>query len=477
MAFTSIHFLIFFPITVILFFLIPQRFRYIWLLLCSYFFYLTQSGAFVSSLIASTLITWVCGNIAYKAPYRWQKRLTLVIGLILNIGLLAVFKYTNFALSLVGSDTRVNLILPVGISFYTFQSLTYLIDCYKEKQEPERNILKYALFVSFFPSILSGPIARSTNLIPQFSCSGKWDTNRFKTGMQLMLWGYFQKLVIVDRLSIVTNLVYENYESYSGAMILLAGFAYTLMIYCDFAGYSSIAIGCGRILGFDLGVNFKTPYLVTSIAQHWRQWHISLSTWFKDYVYIPLGGSRLGKWRQNLNILIVFAVSGIWHGANLTYIFWGLLHGLYQVIGKTLMPIRNKITAVTHLDKAPVLKKWLQIIGTFLLIDLSFIFFAAPSLSRAFTILKLIFTKFEAKTLIDGTISTIGLGYSNLLLVIFALFLLFLSDLWQDRMNCDITGLFAKMPTIMRWGAYYLILMLIIFSANLSGQEFIYAGF
>lgn len=477
MTFTGTSFFIFLPIVILIYFLVPSRYRYVWLLFVSYFFYNSLSSSFTSLLIISTLITWICGNTIYSVHDKTLKKCIIALGTILNISFLITFKYADFALSLVNSDKRLGLILPAGISFYTFQSLTYIYDCYREEVEPEKNIFKYALFVSFFPLILSGPIERAKNLIPQLSLEAGFDSDRIKNGLKLMLYGYFLKMVIVSRLAILTDMVFADYLNQNGFAILCAVLAYTIQIYCDFAGYSSIAIGMCKIMGIDIIKNFNQPYFAVSVADFWRRWHISLSTWFRDYVYIPLGGNRKGKIRKYINIMIVFLLSGIWHGANLTFVVWGFLNGVYQVVGDLCKPVKARFLSKLNLDKKPSLSHGLSVIFTFILISFSWIFFRASSISEALIIINRLFTSFSISNIFDGTIFRLGLGHANLLFAIVAVIVMIVADTLCENNKCDVTGLLIRTPHIVRWIVYYALIIMIIFSMNLSTQEFIYQAF
>ena len=473
MSFTGITFFIFVPIVLIIYFLLPYKYRYIWLLFASYFFYTTQSTSFTTLLIISTLVTWISGNVVYKAKTVTAKKLSVAVGLIINLSILVLFKYADFAFSIFNSEISLNLILPAGISFYTFQSITYIIDCYREEVEPEHNIFKYALFVSFFPLILSGPIERAKNLIPQLNLKSDFDPDRAKDGLKYILYGYFLKMVIVSRLSILTDTVFNDYLNRNGFSILVAIFAYTIQIYCDFAGYSDIAIGICKIMGINIVKNFRQPYFATSVADFWRRWHISLSTWFRDYLYIPLGGNRKGNLRKRFNVLIVFLLSGIWHGANITFLVWGLLNGVYQVIGDLCKPLKLTIS-----NRIPAkLYNFMSTAITFLLISFTWVFFRAASLFEAYNILYKLTTGFSISQLFDETVFTLGLGHNNLLFVIVAILMLLLSDLICERKKCDVSMLMANTRPYIRWIVYYIAIIMIILSCNLNTQEFIYQQF
>ena len=353
MLFNSVNFLLFFPMVVLICFILPKQVRHFWLLLASYYFYMCWNAKYVLLLLFSTCITYISGRVLGRinshaeTQQSIRMKKTVVFGsLLLNLGLLFWFKYINFTIScLVKIFSVVNveitlpsfdIVLPVGISFFTFQALSYTMDVYRGDIYPEKNFFKYALFVSFFPQLVAGPIERSKHLLKQLSVPNVFDFNRALNGFLLMLWGFFLKIVLADRIAIFVDTIYENYEKYPGAYLLIATILFALQIYCDFAGYSTIAIGASEILGISLMENFDAPYLSTSVGQFWRRWHISLTSWFKDYLYIPLGGNRKSKIGGYINLLVVFLLTGIWHGAAWTFIIWGLLNGILRILEKGL---------------------------------------------------------------------------------------------------------------------------------------------
>ena len=327
MLFNSIEFLVFFPIVSGLFFIIPKKFRCLWLLIASYYFYMSWNPKYAVLIAFSTFITYISGILMERANTKHGKQAVVAASFIINLAILGVFKYANFALqplSAIGAilglqpiERRLDLLLPVGISFYTFQALSYTIDVYRGTVKAEKNILQYMLFVSFFPQLVAGPIERSGNLLSQIQRVKEinvWEFERVRNGFLLMCWGLFQKLVIADRASVLVNQVYQNYGDYGFLELAIASVLFAFQIYCDFGGYSNIARGAAQVMGFSLMQNFRQPYLAVNIKEFWRRWHVSLTSWFTDYLYIPLGGSRKGAVRKYLNILIVFMVSGLWHG-------------------------------------------------------------------------------------------------------------------------------------------------------------------
>lgn len=338
MLFNSYQFLVFFPIVLLFYFALPSKMKYIWLLAVSYYFYMSWNPVYVLLMLASTLVTWVTGIGVYWLKNRKNvkgPKILLLLCLIFNLGILFIFKYLDFSVTIINKlfqyvDLPIivnsfNLLLPVGISFYTFQALGYLIDVYRG-MKPESNILKYALFVSFFPQLVAGPIERSKNLLTQIQEMGYrklWNKKKVTSGLIYMLWGYFLKMIIADRVAILVDQVWDSYWTYGSIALIVASVGFSIQIYCDFSSYSCIAIGAAQIMGFNLMENFDAPYFSRSIKEFWRRWHISLSTWFRDYLYIPLGGSRCSRLKRYRNLLITFLVSGLWHGAGLGYIVWG----------------------------------------------------------------------------------------------------------------------------------------------------------
>ena len=333
MLFNSIHFIFFFPIVVICYFLINPKYRWSLLLAASYYFYMSWNIKYLILILTSTIITYFSGIFIANTEMPSKRKIILALSLISNLSILFFFKYFNFTIDSINGILNtfnsgiglpnMKFLLPVGISFYTFQALSYSIDVYRDKIKPEKHFGIYALYVSFFPQLVAGPIERSGNLIPQLKKKHTFEYNRVTDGLKLMLWGYVKKVVVADRLAIVVNNVYNNVHSYEGASLVLATVFFGIQIYCDFSGYSDIAIGAAHTMGYDLTDNFKRPYYSKTISEFWRRWHISLSTWFKDYLYIPLGGSRVSILRYYFNIFITFLISGLWHGANWKFAIWG----------------------------------------------------------------------------------------------------------------------------------------------------------
>lgn len=445
MLFNSVEFIIFFPIVVGIYFLVPNKIKKYWLLLSSYYFYMCWNLKYILLILASTLITYFSGILIEKSVKSgrtgWKKAI-VAISLISNLLILAVFKYFNFFGSVLQAGLslfkfqitfpRLDLLLPVGISFYTFQALSYTLDVYRG-QAAEKNPVDYALFVSFFPQLVAGPIERSSNLLPQFKKESKFDYDCFREGFFLMLWGYFLKIVIADRIALFVNTVYDGYETYTGFYLIVATLLFAVQIYCDFCGYSTIALGAALILGIRLTDNFHSPYLSATVADFWRRWHVTLGSWFKDNLYVPLGGNRKGSFRKMMNVMTVFLVSGLWHGASLSYVIWGGINGLYQVIGELLSPIRQKIRNELKINVKKNIFRMAKIFVTFLLVDFSWIFFRSDNTGMAVRIIKSVFMADNFQIFFDGSILQCGLdGWDFLLLSVCILILVF-SDYCKQK--------------------------------------------
>ena len=380
MLFNSADFLIFFPIVVVIYFLIPEKFRYIWLLAASYYFYMQWNPAYGLLLLSSTLITYFGARILERLDKEKPRKVCLCIAVILNLSLLVYFKYTGMlvgfaskiftAISHRSLNWEVNILLPVGISFFTLQALGYLIDVYRGDIYPEHNILRYALFISFFPQLVAGPIERASHLLPQFRQERHFCYADAADGCRPMLWGFFKKMVIADNCATIVNVVWADYDSQSSMMLMVSAVFFAFQIYCDFSGYSDIAIGCARLFGIRLMRNFNYPYFSHGIADFWRRWHISLMTWLRDYVYIPLGGNRKGSSITLRNIFTVWGISGLWHGANWTFVCWGLYHAM--------------LLSAYRLIRIQSVGRILSVCITFLFVVIGWIIFRAPTLHDAF---------------------------------------------------------------------------------------------
>lgn len=393
MLFNSLAFAIFFPTVVILFFLLPYKCRWMVLLTSSLFFYGYWKIEYLLLLLFATTIDYFVAVALDKVTLRGRRQTLLAVSLISNLGILFFFKYYNFTATSVnslaaylGNTTRIpliDLLLPVGISFYTFQALSYTIDVYRRHIKAERHYGIFLLYITFFPQLVAGPIERSTRLLPQFYKNHTFDYARLKSGLSLMLWGLFKKMVVADNLAGFVERIYSRPTEHFGFEIILATYAFAVQIFCDFSGYSDIAIGSALVLGFDLMRNFNQPYLARSVSDFWRRWHISLSTWFRDYLYAPLGGGHYGRKRWARNILIVFIISGLWHGSSWTFVVWGLLHAIYMIIGRILAPSWKLLITTLRIDLFPKLLTCIEIVITFNLIAFGWIFFRAADLETA----------------------------------------------------------------------------------------------
>lgn len=489
MVFNSYDFLLFFPIVVLAYFIIPNKFRYIWLLISSYYFYMSWNPKYALLMLFSTVITYLSGIFIEKYSGDLNKKKVFVfLSFFINLSILFIFKYFGFMvanINLVFSKIGIeiaspafDLILPVGISFYTFQALSYTVDVYKKNIKAEHNFLKYALFVSFFPQLVAGPIEKSRDLLHQFDKENKFEFERVKSGLLLMAWGFVQKLIIADKLAVIVNNVYENHTIYSGFHFIIATLCFSLQVYCDFSSYTDIATGAAQVMGYKLSPNFLRPYFSKSIGEFWRRWHITLGAWFREYLYIPLGGNRKGTLIKYRNILIVFLASGLWHGASWGFIIWGALHGIYQIIGDILVPIRRKVKKILKVDESSFSYRLFQILTVYMLVNFAWIFFRAPSAKIALQIVKKIFT-IDVISIFNGSIATLGFTYIELFYVLCSVLLLIgVSLLRRDR---SLRKTIENQHYIFRYIIYTFTIVILIFywvSGQASGDSsFIYFQF
>jgi D-alanyl-lipoteichoic acid acyltransferase DltB (MBOAT superfamily) len=423
---------------------------------------MSWKAEYIILIMISTLVDYIAGLQIYKSKSIARKKFFLIVSLFTNLGLLFAFKYFNFfsdSVRLILQQFAIPLnpftlkvLLPVGISFYTFQTLSYTIDVYRGKIKPEKHLGIFAVYVSFFPQLVAGPIERAKNLLPQFFEKHNFDYKNAVSGARLMLWGFFKKMVIADNLAITVNMIYNNPAGYSGPWLIIATIFFAFQIYCDFSGYSDIAIGAARMMGFRLMQNFRLPYFAKSLNEFWKRWHISLSSWFRDYLYIPLGGSRVKVARWYVNILIVFVISGLWHGANWTFVVWGALHGIVLIIEKVF----GKKTKDSYLNN------FLKLSWTFLIVNIGWIFFRANNLSDAFYILTHIFTN-TGDILLGGVLVFLSL----IILFVIATFYLYIIKGW-NKLN---------KPRIIRWLIYIIAILIIILFGITEDVAFIYFQF
>lgn len=483
MLFNSLEFLFFFIFVTFFYFVLPYKYRWILLLLSSCYFYMAFVPIYILILGFTIVIDYYAGILIEGAEGQ-KRKMYLLLSLIANIGVLAIFKYYNFLNDSLGIVLKhlhhnnpipyLSILLPIGLSFHTFQAMSYTIEVYRGNQKAERHFGIYSLYVMFYPQLVAGPIERPQNLLYQFHAKHDFNYQKVTTGLKLMTWGLFKKVVIADRLAIVVNNVYSSPENYNSLSLIIATIFFSFQIYCDFSGYSDMAIGSARIMGFDLMKNFDSPYQSSSISEFWKRWHISLSTWFKDYLYISLGGNRVSIPRWYLNLFIVFWVSGLWHGANWTFIIWGALHGFYMVFGLATAKWRNRIANTLGLDKIP----FLNVLTTFFLVSFAWIFFRADSFSAAVYIIHKIVTglpdvyqQFINK---QPIIEQLGFNKMNTFIALCSIVLLeTVQYLIRERQLIQRLGNLLYL----RWFIYYAIISIIIFFGRSENHQFIYFQF
>ena len=482
MLFNSINYALFLPVVFILYWFVTKgnlRFQNILLLVSSYFFYACWDWRFLFLLIFSTLLDYFTGIKIHEGSTKTRKTVWLWISVIINLGFLAVFKYYNFfassfadALSLLGFKANLGslqVIVPVGISFYTFHGLSYVIDIYNDRIKPERNFIDYSVFVSFFPLLVAGPIERATHLLPQILKKREFDTAKAVDGLRQILWGLFKKIVIADNCAEYANMIFNQSAGYSGSTLVLGALFFTFQIYCDFSGYSDIALGTARLFGIDLLRNFAFPYFSRDIAEFWRRWHISLSSWFKDYLYKPLGGSRGSMWTKIRNTFIIFLVSGFWHGANWTFIVWGLLNALYIMPSIILNTHRNNLDIVAKGRYLPTVKEFFSISITFGLTVIAWIFFRANNVTHAFSYIAQIFSR--------SLFTVPHFTHMARAVSIILMTCIFIAVEWFGREHqYAISHLGKNWRRPFRWAIYYAIVIAIFYFAG-AEQQFIYFQF
>ena len=476
MYFNSIAYAIFLPIVFIVYWLIQYRtvkIQNAFILFSSYVFYGWWDPRFLSLILISSVTDYIIGIKLENEIESPKRKLLLLISVSVNIGLLFIFKYFGFfvnsfaqLLSRAGIEPNIpslNIILPVGISFYTFQTLSYTIDIYRRQIKPTRDPLAFFAFVAFFPQLVAGPIERAKHLLPQFKCERKFNLSHAKDGLRQILWGLFKKTVIADNLSVFVELAFEGYHDLSGLDIVIGSSCFAVQIYCDFSGYSDIAIGSARLVGFNLRRNFNNPYFARSLSEFWQRWHISLSTWFRDYVYIPLGGNRVGRLRWIGIVLITFGVSGLWHGANWTFIAWGLIHGTLYFTFRLIPGFYGHSNVVAEETGIPSLRELCQITITFTFVTFAWIFFRAQTMSQATGMLN---------RLVDGRWDIVSLPTRQFVLSSILLF----GIEWVNRKRAH--GLdIAYLPLWVRWFIYYMIIALILTYGVSNNVPFIYFQF
>lgn len=490
MLFNSLQFLVFFPVVTALYFALPHRYRCFLLLAASCIFYMAFVPKYILILAVTIVVDFIAGMYIEKTSGH-RRKLFLIVSIVANVGFLAFFKYFNFLNGNIAalanflhwnySIKSLSIILPIGLSFHTFQAMSYTIEVYRGNQAAEKNFFTYALYVMFFPQLVAGPIERPQNLLHQFKVEQKFEYDRVVNGLKTMLWGFFKKIVLADRLALIVNTVYGNYQSASGPVLIIATAAFALQIYYDFAGYSDIAIGSARVLGIKLMENFDRPYSAQSVAEFWRRWHISLSSWFKDYVYFPMGGNRVSLPRRIFNTMVVFLLSGLWHGANWTFIIWGAIHGLYISVGIITKTIREKIVALLKITRVPLLHKIFKTTITFILVSLAWVFFRSENFGMATYIIKHLFlnsSKIWEPAFVRGMVlSESALGVSKQILLILGLSLVIIEVVTGLKNNHTISAWLAARPAWFRWLLYYGVVGWILFFGYFGKGVFIYFQF
>lgn len=513
MLFNTPQYLLFLPFVVLVYYCLPKKVRYIWLLIASYYFYMQWNPLYVTLLFSCTLLTYLCGRILERFGAKetdgeeasrkkhLKRKWCFAACIMLNLGILGFFKYFQFGISILNRLLSVihmekigwenDILLPVGISFYTLQALGYLIDVYRGDIYAEKNFLRYALFVSFFPQLVAGPIERSKNLLAQLAVPQSFSYENLRKGCLLVLYGLFLKMVIADRAAIIVDTVYQDSGAYPGFYIVAATLFFSIQIYCDFYGYSTIARGSALIMGIHLMENFDAPYYSQSVKEFWRRWHISLSGWFRDYLYIPLGGNRKGRLRKQGNLLTVFTVSGLWHGASFAFVFWGLLNGVYQVIEDMAKDVWNRPAACIRKWREN-LEGWeekteerfsavlFRTVRTFLLITFAWLFFRAGGLNHAMEILRNMLRENNWIILFDGSLYELGVARNYMNVLLASILLLFVVD-YQKYRGKDAADAFLKQGWWFRVSG----IMFLLFTVLLYGcygelydiQQFIYFQF
>jgi len=485
MLFNSLQFLLFFPIVTILYFILRHQYRWFLLLMASCLFYCAFIPKYLLILLFTIVIDYFVGIIIENSIGK-KRKAWLIISLIANIGILAIFKYYNFLIenfnmlstNILESNTTLpllNIILPIGLSFHTFQAMSYTIEVYRGNQKAEKHFGIYALYVMFYPQLVAGPIERPQNILHQFYEKHEFNYAKATAGLRLILWGLFKKCVIADRLANFTDPVFNFPNNYDDATITIAAIFFSFQIFCDFSGYSDIALGTAKVMGFDLMKNFDRPYSAKSIGEFWSRWHISLSTWFRDYLYIPLGGNRTTIPRYYMNIMIVFMISGLWHGANWTFIVWGGLHGLFLIIGSLVKPEVNSIEKKINLTKLTNIFKTIFI---FCIVTIAWIFFRASNFNIAFHMLKAIgnwILNLGNANTIHNVFQSSPVIKEELLLSFFLIILLELIHAVSFRINIE--AFLLKQNRIVRWGVYYIGITCIILLGVFEHRQFIYFQF
>lgn len=478
MLFNSFAFAVFLPIVFLLYWLFPAKYRYLFLLAVSFYFYMSLDIRYMFFLLFTAVLSYLLARTMECAPHAAAKKAYLISGVFLLIGVLFLLKYLNFFFRIVISilqtaglpaqSPTLHLMLPIGISFYTFQTLGYLIDIYRGKYPAERHLGYYLLFVSFFPQITSGPIAKGDILLPQLKQTAAFDSSKAAYGLKLMAVGYFKKLVVAGLTAPTVNAVFNNPMNYIGLAYFIAVFLFALQIYCDFSGYTDIAVGCAKLFGIDLCGNFKSPYFSHSIKEFWSRWHISLSSWFRDYLYIPLGGNRVGKFRHCLNLLLTFLASGLWHGASVTYLIWGGIHGVCLII-ETLL-----LKSSAHQRKE---RGFLSVFMTFLIVCAAWVFFRAHTVEDACRILSLGFFGIgNPYDYLKTAVISLDIDFGHMIYISIPVILLALYD--YVSLKTDVIACISSKKAWFRYPVYVgFLLFILLFSAKGVSTDFYYSQF
>ncbi len=476
MLFNSFEFFLFFPIVTALFFILPRAWRWPLLLAASCVFYMFFIPKYILILFLTITVDFTAALLIEGTPAGRRRRLYLVSSLAVTVAILGLFKYFNFFNDNLAAIARLfhwnygiaslRIILPIGLSFHTFQSMSYVIEVYRGNQKAEHHYGIFALYVMFYPQLVAGPIERPQNLLHQFREPHAFDYDRVTGGLKRMAFGLFKKVVIADQLASLVDQVYNHPHDYSGFPLIFATICFAYQIYCDFSGYSDIALGAAQVMGFRLMENFDRPYASRSVAEFWRRWHISLMSWFRDYIYIPLGGSRVATARRYANLLVTFLISGLWHGANWTFVVWGALNGVYLILSSATADVRKSLVGRIGLQDRPRLYRTLQVAGTFLLVCFAWIFFRANSLSDALYIVSHLFVD------LTGASRRGRFAFDGFIL----LFILFMEYVQYVHRSGGMQNLFGGRPLLVRWSLYYaLVLSIVIFGTY--EQRFIYFQF
>lgn len=482
MSVNSIFFILFLPLVVWIHFTLPKRYQYLWLFAASFFFYLSNDVRYIAGLSFCIITTYASGLLLEKIKGSGRKWILLSC-IVANVTSLFLFRYLL-------SDSP---FVPLGISFYSLQAMGYVIDVFRGETAVEKNMIRYAVYVAFFPTVISGPIQRSTDLLPQIRAGRSFDYRKAHSGLYYLLWGYLLKVVMANQLGPMVEFAYKNHETMPGATLLWATVLYAVQLYCDFAGYSALVIGTAKMLGFDMGANFMQPYFASSVRDFWNRWHISLSSWLKDYVYIPLGGSRKGKFRTQLNLLVTFLVSGLWHGGGGNFIVWGALHGVYRILENLSSGMLPKSHVENHQGKnafdnskkhmglSSLASRIFHTLVTFVLADFAWLFFRSDSVGQAFAILYRIFFCFHFNEMTYYGSYLLGGTKQNLLLMLLGIIVVFAVDFIHEG-KISIENVMAdKLPAVARWAVYVAFTLLLLFVAvrnyGQAASTFIYEKF